>query len=276
MPAFLLVGCGGGGGPSDEETQVPLASANGDWYQPQLSDTWQWQLQGTINTGYDVDVYDIDLFDTPASTISALQADGKRVICYFSGGSSEAFREDASLFDPADLGNTLDGWPDERWVDIRSSNVRSIMQARLDLAASKGCDGVEPDNMDGYDTSNNAGFTSDPITASDQLDYNRFIADQAHARGLGVGLKNDLPQIDDLVDYYDFAVNEQCHQYAECGDLQPFINAGKPVFNAEYPEEQPLNDAQRNQLCQDALVANIRTLILPLDLDDSSRYSCDG
>lgn len=42
------------------------------------------------------------------------------------------------------------------------------MQARLDLAVQKGCDGVEPDNVDGYQ--NNSGF---PLTAQDQLAYNR-------------------------------------------------------------------------------------------------------
>lgn len=51
--------------------------------------TWQWQLQGRIDTSFDVDMYDIDLFDTPASTIRQLQRDGRTVICYFSAGSYE-------------------------------------------------------------------------------------------------------------------------------------------------------------------------------------------
>ncbi|MMZ65925.1 hypothetical protein D1872_283710 [compost metagenome] len=67
------------------------------------------------------------------------------------------------------------------------------MRARLDLAVQKGCDGVEPDNMDGYD--NNTGFT---LSADDQLAYNKFIANEARKRGLSVGLKNDLDQIIEL------------------------------------------------------------------------------
>ncbi len=260
----------------DGVVQDQFTIFSGEWYRPAVNDTWQWQLQGTIDTSYDVDIYDIDLFEAPQDVIDSLHAANKKVICYFSAGSYEDFRADAGQFTATDLGNSLDGFADEKWVDIRSSNVRTIMQARLDVAVSKNCDGVEPDNMDGYDPSNNAGFAADPMTTADQLDYNRFIADQAHARGLSVGLKNDLPQIPQLVDFYDFAVNEQCHQFDECADVLPFIDAGKPVFNAEYPEEKPLSDAERDQLCEDALALNIRTLILPLNLDNSSLFSCDG
>ena len=56
------------------------------------------------------------------------------------------------------------------------------MQARLDLAVSKGCVGVEPDNVDGYQ--NSSGF---PLTAADQLAYNRFLAGEARARGGAAG-----------------------------------------------------------------------------------------
>ena len=60
----------------------------------------------------------------------------------------------------------MDNWAGERWLDTRSTNVRDIMMARLDLAKSKKCDGVEPDNVDGY--ANKNGFGS-ALTASTQL-----------------------------------------------------------------------------------------------------------
>ena len=59
------------------------------------------------------------------------------------------------------------------------------MLARLDLAQQRGCDGVEPDNVQSYD--DDTGFE---LTAADQLAFNRRVADEAHARGLAVGLKN--------------------------------------------------------------------------------------
>jgi len=238
---------------------------------PATADRWQWQLRGTINTGYAVQVYDIDLFDAPQDTIALLKAQGKRVVCYFSAGSSESWRADFHLLQPSDMGNDLADWPGERWLDTRSANVRQIMLARLDLARSKGCDGVEPDNVDGY--ANNPGL---PLTAASQLEYNRFLASAAHARGLAVGLKNDLDQVAALADDFDFAVNEQCHQHGECGAYAAFTSRGKPVFNAEYAADYQQNTGgARDALCAAATAANIRTLVLPLTLDDTLRHGCD-
>jgi hypothetical protein len=44
----------------------------------------------------------------------------------------------------------MDGWPKEKWVDIRSVHVRTIMSKRIELAAQKGFDAIDPDNVDGY------------------------------------------------------------------------------------------------------------------------------
>jgi len=240
------------------------------WYKPTIHTTWQWQLSGIVNTAYDVDLYDIDLFDSNTSLIDTLHAQGKKVICYFSAGSYEAWRSDSDSFPAEVLGKEMDGW-DERWLDIRSDVLHPIILARLELAKDKGCDGVEPDNVDGY--SNDTGF---PLTASEQLAYNRFLATEAHARGLSIGLKNDLDQITTLEPYFDFALNEQCHEYEECAMMQPFIDAGKPVFNAEYAQKYIDNSHQdKEQLCRDANRRKFHTLILPLKLDDSSRDTCE-
>ncbi len=270
--AVIAVGCGGdaSGPQSTLDPNVPPVT-EGNWYRPGVTTTWQWQLLGTVNTAYDVDVYDIDLFDVPESVIGALQAAGRGVVCYFSAGSFEDFRSDAGRFPQDVLGNTLEGFADERWLDVRSTTVLGIMQERLDLAVQKGCDGVEPDNVDGY--VNNSGFD---LTAADQLAYNRRIANAAHERGLTVALKNDLDQVLDLLDYFDLSVNEQCHEFDECSLLDPFVAAGKPVFNAEYDSRFVSDTSQRFPMCASARARNFRTLVLPLDLDDAFRFSCDG
>ncbi len=271
----LAVGCGNDGmglasaGESGLDPDVPPVT-QGDWYRPGVAATWQWQLQGAVNTSYDVEVYDIDLFDALPAVTEQLLGAGRRVICYFSAGSFEGFRPDADQFLTADLGNPLDDFPDERWLDIRSSSVHEIMRARLDIAVQKSCDGVEPDNVDGF--TNDTGF---PLTATDQLAFNRFLANEARTRGLAVALKNDLDQIPELVDYFDFSVNEQCHEFNECDQLQPFITAGKPVLNAEYADQFVSDPAQRQTMCAAALAQNLRTLVLPIDLDDSFRFTCD-
>ena len=248
----------GGGGSVDAGTSgggsVDAGSSGGGgagaiWH-PTSGTTWQWQLTGTIDTTINAAVYDIDLVDAPQSVIDKLHADHRKVICYFSAGTYESWRPDASQFPAAVRGNGVDGWPGENWLDTRSAVVRAIMQTRLDLAVAKHCDGVEPDNIDGYQ--NNPGF---PLSSATQLDFNMFLATQAHQRGLSIGLKNDLDQIAALVASFDWAVDEECAQYGECGLLHPFVAADKAVFHCEYTTSCP------------PPVAGLSTILKSLDLD---------
>lgn len=248
--------------PTPIPTITPTPPPGGEHWQPTPGTSWQIQYSGSIDTSVDVDMYDIDLFDSPQSLIDQLQGDGKKVVCYFSAGSYEDWRPDADQFPEAVLGLPLDGWPGERWLDIRQIDLLApIMTARMDLAVQKGCDGVDPDNIDGY--SNNTGF---PLSFQEQLTYNIWLANQAHGRGLAIGLKNDLDQIQQLVGYFDWVVNEQCFQYNECGLLLPFIQANKPVFGIEYAGN-PLT------FCPQANGLNFDTLKKHLELD-AWRISC--
>ena len=91
------------------------------------------------------------MFNNTAETIHDIQSNGHKVICYFSAGSYEDWRPDADQFqNGTDLGKPLDGWPGEWWLNTTSANVRRIMLSRLDIASKKGCDGVDPDNVDAY------------------------------------------------------------------------------------------------------------------------------
>ena len=271
MLLMFMVGCSSGVEKKALETlnPDPPPVLEGTWYRPALGVSWHWQLMGEVNTSYAVELYDIDLFNTPQSTIDTLRRQGKRVICYFSAGSYEAYRSDVGQFMESDLGKTLDDFPDERWLDIRSDDVVRIMLKRLDVARQKHCDGVELDNVDGY--SNDSGFN---LTAQDQLAFNRRMANEAHAKGLAVALKNDLEQVVELVDYYDFSVNEQCHEFDECELLAPFIRSGKPVLNAEYQSHLRSDVSSRERMCKASERMQLSTLVLPIDLDDSFRFSC--
>jgi hypothetical protein len=200
------------------------------WWRPAPGLTWQWQLSGKLDRSVNVQVYDIDAVEASAADVAALHAAGRKVICYVSAGSYEEWRPDAPAFPAAVLGNPLDGWPGERWLDIRRWDVLGpILTARFRTCKDKGFDAVEPDNIDGY--ANGTGF---PLTAADQVTYNRRLADLAHGLGLAIGLKNDVEQVGALQPYFDFAVNESCATYSECATLRPFISAGKAVFHVEY------------------------------------------
>jgi len=197
----------------------------------------------------------IDLFDTPADRIEKLHDSEYVVVCYFSAGSREDWRADADDFSQEVLGKKMQGWEGERWLDIRrNDDLAPVMIARLDLAVSKGCDGVEPDNVDGYQ--NRTGFA---LTAEDQLSYNIWLAEQTHRRGLSIGLKNDLDQVQELEPYFDWALNEQCFEYDECDKLLPFVEAGKAVFGVEY-------NLEVDEFCDQANAMRFSWLRKELDL----------
>jgi hypothetical protein len=236
-------------------------TTSGAWWRPAVDATWQIQLSGRLDTSVDAQVYDIDGVDAPAATVAALRAAGRRTVCYLSAGSYEDWRPDAKSFPAAVLGSS-NGWPGERWLDIRRLDVLGpILAARMDACKAKGFDAVDPDNVDGY--ANRTGF---PLTAADQLAFNRWLADAAHARGLGVGLKNDLDQASALVASFDFAVNEQCVQYRECDALTPFVRTGKPVFGIEY-------SGTAATVCAEAQRLGLRTVRKALALD-APRTTC--
>lgn len=191
---------------------------------------WQWQLQGKIDTGLAAGVFDVDGFETSKATVRQLHRLGRKVVCYLDVGSWESYRPDAGRFPATAIGNRYEGFPDERWLDIRRfRSFAPALERRFALCARKGFDAVEPDNLAGWE--NDTGFE---IAAADQLRFNRWIARQAHRRGMAVALKNDGPQVQGLVDSFDFAIVEECFQYDECGLYKPFVESGKAVFEAEY------------------------------------------
>jgi hypothetical protein len=233
----LLSGAGHArGGPARPMTQAsaataPLARISGHarrWI-PGPRTTWQWQLTTPVDQSVPAQMFDIDLFDNSAAVVASLHRRGAHVICYLDAGTYENFRGDAHRFPGSVLGKS-NGWPGEKWLDIRRLSVlEPIMRARFQMCKRKGFDGVEADNVDGY--TNPTGF---PLTGAQQLTYNRWLAHTAHSLGLSIALKNDLDQARQLAPSFDYALDEQCFQYSECGKLSPFVTAHKAVFEVEY------------------------------------------
>lgn len=246
-------------------TPTPAPSSNVKAVVPNTSWDWQIGVSGTVSTA-NLDrssnprkLIDIDVENRTTTEVDALKTKGYTVICYMSAGTYENWRTDAASFPASVLGSKVSGWAGEQWLDVRSPAILTIMETRMDSMATKHCDGVEPDNVDGY--TNNPGF---PLTTADQITYNSNLAAQAHARGLSVGLKNDVDQVAALANNFDFAVNEQCNQYAECGVYTAFISRNKAVLNAEYSS---LNCAATNAV-------NLDSVLYSLSLDNSKYQSC--
>jgi hypothetical protein len=280
--------------PAGAAAPAPVAcnTSAGACWRPALNARWQYQLQavagynstGGINTtigavpftggaAVSPSVFDIDLFtdssisgnNTTLNTaaVNAIHARGAKAICYVSAGTWENWRADAGQF-PASVQGSKNGWPGEKWLDIRQTSILlPIMDARVQKCRQAGFDGVEWDNVDGY--SNRTGF---PLTAQDQLTYNASLANLAHSYGLTVALKNDVEQVADLAPYFDYAVNEQCQQYNECGGYTTsFINAGKTVWQVEYKLSQ-------SKYCAAANSANRNAISKTYDLFDTPWSPC--
>jgi hypothetical protein len=229
---------------------------------PPTTDPWQIQFQGKLNFKVKkASVIDIDGFDNSAATVSTLEAGGRKTLCYISAGSWENWRPDQGDFPPELLGNVYDGYPDERWLDIRRMDLLApILEARIQMCKDKGFDAVDPDNLNGFE--NDTGF---PLTAGDQINFNAWLANLVHSKGLAVGLKNDGPQVGTLVNYYDFAIVESCFQYEECSPYESFVQNGKAVFAIEYKRPK--------KYCAEAKLLGFSAIYKRPDLK-ASRITC--
>ncbi|CEP01714.1 hypothetical protein PBRA_008656 [Plasmodiophora brassicae] len=208
---------------------------------------WEWRL--TFSTVPDVSKPNVPVWDLDPEQLSstsditalmnALHANNRYVICYVNVGSLDTGKSDANLFTavtPTIVGNAYPGWPGEYFLDIRRDETRALIKTRFERMASYGCHAVEPDNLDSYTYDTFPAGKTD-LTLTDAINYMNWISTTVHDLGMAVGLKNtgDLVSTYKLASIFDFAVVESCAEYSgDCAQYNPFIQAGKPVFAAEY------------------------------------------
>jgi hypothetical protein len=124
-------------------------------WKPSQGTKWQINLEGTLTSTAsvpDAEVWDLDLFNTANTTISSFKSSGKKVICYFSAGTTEPNRLDLGVIPKGDRGARLTDWP-ENWLNLRSEIVWNVMKERIRVAKEKGCDAIDPDNLGKLHTS---------------------------------------------------------------------------------------------------------------------------
>lgn len=249
-----------------DELPAPVASAAA--WRPAMNTRWQIQyVDEPVDVNIEADVYKIDLFDNSARAVAAIKRRGKRAVCYVNVGAWEAWRPDAKQFSRRLLGKAYQGWPRERWLDIRRiDELAPVMLARLDLCRDRGFDGVLFDNLDLY--LQDTGFK---ITAADQLRYIVWLANEARRRGLAVGINNNPQQVPQLTPYVDWAFAESCFSQGWCNELAPIAAAGKPVIVVEYVDDP----VKVRALCGQALALRF-TLIMKKRELDAFRQECAG
>lgn len=231
LAVLSLAACAGATAPGAPPASGTAAQAisSSRWI-PATGESYQIQYDGKLDLSLDAQIYDLDMFDTSASVVAKLHQMQRRVMCYISVGTWEKWRPDAGKFPKSVLGRDDGHWKGERWLDIRQTAIlEPIMAHRLDLCKRKGFDGVDPDNLDGYQ--NRTGF---PLTYKEQLTYDTWVAEAAHARGLTADQKGDNGQVKDLVKVFDFAVVEQCYAQGWCKQFTLYTDQNRLVVDVEY------------------------------------------
>jgi hypothetical protein len=230
------------------------------WWIPKLgSQPWQWELDHPLRLTSAEDmgtddhlpngrlasapvIYDIDGIINPPSTIAALHAMNKHVVCYIEVGAAGNYYSAQSegipvtyfarLRSAGDFGDRVSGYP-EYYLNIQSPSTTSIVEAMIrQQCAAKHFDAVETDIDTEY--ASDSGLA---LTEADEVKYMTTLADYIHSLGMGRWIKNP----DDTGDNFatvmyplaDAVLTEQCNQYSSCGLLGAYIHR-KAVFNAEY------------------------------------------
>ncbi|KAL2129873.1 hypothetical protein VTI74DRAFT_7184 [Chaetomium olivicolor] len=227
---------------------------------------WQIDIQNTIDTKAalqpaDAVVWDLDLYHVARNPeiVDYLRGHDANAIflCYFNAGLAQKSDcdYDTRWKNSGLLGNVYDPdepqFSDERWVNIKNQTARDWMKQRITLANQLGCDGVDPDNIDGYlndeDGNNGTGWG---LSQSDYISFVNELATHAHSLTTKQGFTMLVGQKNarELVGKFsgsgallDFAVLEDCKDLNGnrgspfCSDFQKYIAAGKPVFSIEYP-----------------------------------------
>ena len=243
---------------SDRRSGEVMRQNSRDIEQSKTGDTFAINLQGPpdlnkLIRGKQPDWYEIDLDETSRSNrsdartggvynpvVEALRQRGIKPIAYMNGGAWQPGQSDSGELPNAMKGQALPGWPGERWVDVRSidapgNKLAEILKNRMDKAKAMGFAGMDVDNTDGWDNA-----TGKSITYSDGIKFNKWLAEQAHSRGLAIFLKNNGKQASELEPFFDGAVVEHALKPGS-GDppshaYQVFTRRGKAVFDIEYSE----------------------------------------
>jgi hypothetical protein len=212
----------------------------------------------------------LDAFETDQNQISNFKLLHKKVIAFVSVGIWQEWIYDANLFSAELLGNNVDGWAAERWLDIRNhALLLPRIQERLNMIKNKGFDGVAIRGMDEY--LNASGF---PISYQEEIEYCRLILSYAHSIGLSTGQVNAIPLIVEFSDEFDWLLVQNAFKYSEVQVASAYINQEKAVLAIEYNDSFSETDFYSN-VCPLASTLRI-TAILKNNAHTDFLASCSG
>lgn len=178
--------------------------------------------------------------------IARLHDQHELAIAYIDAGGWETYRRDwDTLADAGHLGGSVDGWPQERWVNITGDHrapVLAAIEARVAEAEADGFDAVDFDLVEASDAGEDeVGFA---VSDDEQLAFDRELFALARTHGMGAWMKGFPRLAGDLAADADAWIVEECladaGRRAECVAATPSW-AGKLIVVVEYvPGDRPL------------------------------------
>jgi Glycoside-hydrolase family GH114 len=218
------------GGEAGGSAGSSAAAANP--YVPASNVSWLVQLDGPVGITEPAELFYLDAELQEPADLAALHAQGRHYLCYLSAGSLESFRDDADEFPQVAVGKPLADFPREHWLDVRDATVRELMARRVTALAAAGCDGVPPSSLAVHNA--DTGFE---LSATDALDYARWLAERIHAAGMSAGLSGPAELTSELWPSFDFGLGIGCLDGTACREYEPFSQAKKPVLHIELGDE---------------------------------------
>jgi len=269
-----------------------IPSVTGAYPSPGSANIWDTDMFADSNTNGGVPT-------GPSPVVQALHSAGKYSICYIEAGAQQP-EPDSSNFAAADYTNgsnpettEMQGWPGEYWYDIRgfadyvagdpstltgaAVNIAAGLGQRIEDCAIEGQDALEPDDLDGYmnPSATGAGGGGWGLTQADSAGFERWLAYTAHSDGLAIFQKNDPANAAVDEPLFDGMIIEECNYYDDpCagpgGDATAYLNAGKPVLNAEYTQDGETTA----KFCPSDTAAGITGALFDVNLDGQTYDSC--
>lgn len=192
------------------------------------------QETGTPSLSTGAKYVDFDADDIISTLVNSAHAKGLKVGAYFSIGTLENWRSDYTALKAINgTSHPMSDWAGEYWVtgaSMSNTTFVNLMKARIDKMHNLGVDFIDPDNTDGYDNTDADGT----VSKAQDVTYWTTLANYAHSKGMGFGIKNSIDLLPSVQNVADFAVNEECGEYAECSAYAPMLSQGKAVVSLEY------------------------------------------
>jgi hypothetical protein len=224
--------------------------------------SYYYDTDGGFSIDKNTNVYVINLFQVSQNTVESLQESDIKVICSFSIGQISSTDSDYNSFTSDLLGNGV-------WLDIGNSQTLSLIKNRINQALEKSCDGVLFQDSDNYNQN-----TTFSTSLSEQVTYNRSLAQEAESLNLKTGIEiknyNSYELLSDLSNYFDLLVVENLVSRNFISYISAFMNSTKPVINIETSIQELY---YQQAICQTSINNKIYTIYN----DGTSDYkSCNG